>query len=48
MRFDEGARALMKVSGIGKLKPNILMLGYKSDWQTCDKQQFIDYFEILQ
>ncbi|XP_076252109.1 sodium chloride cotransporter 69 isoform X2 [Rhynchophorus ferrugineus] len=45
--FQEGARALMKVCGIGKLKPNILLMGYKTDWQTCVKDELINYFEIL-
>ncbi|KAL1488426.1 hypothetical protein ABEB36_014899 [Hypothenemus hampei] len=45
--FREGARALLKASGIGKLKPNILMMGYKSDWQTCPKEEMLNYFDIL-
>ncbi|XP_066244709.1 bumetanide-sensitive sodium-(potassium)-chloride cotransporter [Euwallacea similis] len=45
--FEEGARAMLKASGIGKLKPNIVMLGYKSDWQTCAIGGLLNYFEIL-
>ncbi|CAG9765408.1 unnamed protein product [Ceutorhynchus assimilis] len=45
--FQEGARALLKTCGIGKLKPNILMMGYKSDWQTCPHEELNNYFEIL-
>ncbi|XP_054848986.1 solute carrier family 12 member 3-like [Eublepharis macularius] len=29
-----GARNLMQVSGLGRLKPNTLILGYKNNWQT--------------
>ncbi|XP_066156411.1 bumetanide-sensitive sodium-(potassium)-chloride cotransporter [Euwallacea fornicatus] len=47
MPFGEGARAMLKVSGIGKLKPNIVMLGYKSNWQTCAVGSLLNYFEIL-
>lgn len=46
--FQEGARALLKACGIGKLRPNILMMGYKSDWQTCPRDELLNYFEILQ
>uniref|UniRef100_A0A6I8PFR2 Solute carrier family 12 member 3 n=1 Tax=Ornithorhynchus anatinus TaxID=9258 RepID=A0A6I8PFR2_ORNAN len=28
-----GAQSLMQVSGLGRLKPNVLVLGYKHDWQ---------------
>uniref|UniRef100_A0A8C0GRL5 Solute carrier family 12 member 3 n=1 Tax=Chelonoidis abingdonii TaxID=106734 RepID=A0A8C0GRL5_CHEAB len=29
-----GARSLMQVSGLGRLKPNTIVLGYKQNWQT--------------
>ncbi|XP_030752173.1 bumetanide-sensitive sodium-(potassium)-chloride cotransporter [Sitophilus oryzae] len=45
--FQEGARALLKVCGIGKLRPNILLMGYKGDWQTCPTDELLNYFEIL-
>ncbi|ERL92941.1 hypothetical protein D910_10246 [Dendroctonus ponderosae] len=45
--FVEGARALLKVCGIGKLRPNILMVGYKTDWQTCNTEDLTNYFQIL-
>lgn len=48
MSFEEGARALLKASGIGKLRPNILLMGHKSDWQTCPKEDLEMYFEVLQ
>ena len=48
INFEEGVRCLMQVSGIGKFSPNILLLGYKANWQTCSKQDLITYFNILQ
>ncbi|XP_060523843.1 bumetanide-sensitive sodium-(potassium)-chloride cotransporter [Cylas formicarius] len=45
--LQEGAKSLMGVSGIGKLKPNILLIGYKTDWQTCPGIELINYFEVL-
>lgn len=46
--FKEGATALLKACGIGKLRPNILLLGFKSDWQKCPSEELNQYFEVLQ
>lgn len=46
--FEEGAKAMLKACGIGKLKPNILLMGHKSDWQTCSREELNAYFEVLQ
>lgn len=48
LTFEAGAKALLQASGIGKLKPNILLMGYKTDWQTCDKEELVMYFNVLQ
>ncbi|XP_018323226.1 bumetanide-sensitive sodium-(potassium)-chloride cotransporter isoform X2 [Agrilus planipennis] len=45
--FEEGAKALLKACGIGKLRPNILLMGHKNDWQKCLKQDLDMYFEVL-
>lgn len=45
--FETGARAMMQASGIGKLKPNIVLMGYKHDWQTCDSGDLEKYFNVL-
>lgn len=45
--FETGARAMMQASGIGKLKPNIVLMGYKDDWQTCDSGELEQYFNVL-
>lgn len=45
--FEDGARALMQASGIGKLKPNVLMMGYKNDWQICGKRELDSYFNTI-
>lgn len=46
--FEEGATALLKACGIGKLKPNILLIGHKNDWQKCSIEELNLYFNILQ
>ncbi|XP_066994462.1 bumetanide-sensitive sodium-(potassium)-chloride cotransporter [Anabrus simplex] len=45
--FEEGARALLQSSGIGKLKPNVLLMGYKSDWRECNSDDLLAYFNVL-
>ncbi|XP_023294642.2 bumetanide-sensitive sodium-(potassium)-chloride cotransporter isoform X1 [Lucilia cuprina] len=45
--FESGSRALMQAAGIGKLKPNILLMGYKADWQTCEHKDLNQYFNIM-
>ncbi|GIQ84174.1 hypothetical protein KIPB_005619, partial [Kipferlia bialata] len=34
--FREGARSLLTSNGIGVMRPNTVMLGFKSDWRNCD------------
>ncbi|XP_037939508.1 bumetanide-sensitive sodium-(potassium)-chloride cotransporter isoform X2 [Teleopsis dalmanni] len=45
--FESGSRALMQACGIGKLKPNILLMGYKADWQTCERKDLNQYFNVM-
>ncbi|ODM98389.1 Bumetanide-sensitive sodium-(potassium)-chloride cotransporter [Orchesella cincta] len=45
--FDEGAQALIQATGIGKLAPNILLMGYKENWQTCPREEVQDFFSVL-
>jgi len=46
--FDDGAKSLMQTVGLGKLKPNIVLLGYKSNWFKCSSQDLNMYFNVLQ
>ncbi|EFA05305.2 bumetanide-sensitive sodium-(potassium)-chloride cotransporter [Tribolium castaneum] len=45
--FEDGCTSLLKACGIGKLRPNILLMGHKSDWQTCSKDDLEQYFCVL-
>ncbi|KAJ1522323.1 hypothetical protein ONE63_002619 [Megalurothrips usitatus] len=47
LRFEEGAKALLQTSGIGKLKPNVLLMGFKSDWKTTNSADLLAYFNVL-
>uniref|UniRef100_T1HM58 Uncharacterized protein n=1 Tax=Rhodnius prolixus TaxID=13249 RepID=T1HM58_RHOPR len=41
------AKSLMTLSGLGKLKPNTMLMGYKNDWQTCPKSELDAYFSLI-
>ncbi|XP_046651527.1 bumetanide-sensitive sodium-(potassium)-chloride cotransporter-like isoform X2 [Daphnia pulicaria] len=38
-----GVASMLGLTGLGKVKPNILMMGYKNDWLTCDGKSLDDY-----
>lgn len=45
--FESGSRALLQATGIGKLRPNILLMGFKNDWRTCDQSELEKYFNVV-
>ncbi|XP_058840678.1 bumetanide-sensitive sodium-(potassium)-chloride cotransporter-like [Topomyia yanbarensis] len=45
--FDEGVRAMIQSSGFGKLSPNILLVGYKTNWLTCSSDELNRYYNVL-
>lgn len=47
VKFEEGAKALLQSSGVGKLRPNILLMGYKADWKECDRNELVMYFNVI-
>ncbi|XP_038597036.1 solute carrier family 12 member 3-like [Tachyglossus aculeatus] len=42
-----GAQSLMQVSGLGRLKPNVLVLGYKHDWQEEPSVAVEEYVGVI-
>ncbi|NXX11491.1 S12A3 protein, partial [Podargus strigoides] len=42
-----GVQMLMQAAGLGKMRPNILVLGYKRNWQRASPQSLEDYVGIL-
>ncbi|XP_039996550.1 solute carrier family 12 member 10, tandem duplicate 1 isoform X2 [Xiphias gladius] len=42
-----GARNLMQASGLGKLKPNTLVLGFKTDWRESSPESIEDYISTI-
>ncbi|KAK3888775.1 hypothetical protein Pcinc_007192 [Petrolisthes cinctipes] len=47
MTLEHGAKSLCKLVGLGKLKPNTVLLGFKSNWRKCDKNELRAYFNTL-
>ncbi|XP_068622442.1 bumetanide-sensitive sodium-(potassium)-chloride cotransporter [Battus philenor] len=45
--FEAGARALMQAAGVGRLAPNVLLMGYKADWATAPSADLVSYFNVL-
>ena len=45
--LSEGVKQIVPVMGLGKLKPNIVLLGYKSNWQECSEHDLRDYHSTI-
>jgi hypothetical protein len=46
--FEHGARAMIQLVGLGNLRPNMLLLGYKSDWRDAPRDDVISYVNVVQ
>ncbi|CAB4068337.1 SLC12A2 [Lepeophtheirus salmonis] len=44
--FEEGAIACMNLAGIGKMRPNMVLFGYKGDWLE-DPKGLDEYISVL-
>ncbi|KAK9507421.1 hypothetical protein O3M35_007276 [Rhynocoris fuscipes] len=47
LQMTEAAKSMMQSSGVGKLRPNVVLMGYKRNWQTCPDEDLHSYFTIL-
>lgn len=41
--LHSGVAAMLGLTGVGKVYPNILMMGYKNDWATCEGNSLDQY-----
>jgi solute carrier family 12 sodium/potassium/chloride transporter 2 len=48
MDLQNGFTAMLQAFGVGKMKPNILSMGFKNDWRTCDQPALDQYFATIQ
>lgn len=44
--FSDGARVGIELSGLGKLKPNLLLVGFKENWK-CSPKEAKEYYDVL-
>jgi solute carrier family 12 (sodium/potassium/chloride transporter), member 2 len=42
-----GVQSLLQLAGFGKLKPNTVLIGYKTKWQTEPEEELVEYMQIL-
>ncbi|XP_056134689.1 solute carrier family 12 member 1 [Lampris incognitus] len=45
--FREGAETLLQASGLGRMKPNTLMIGFKRNWRSADREEVKNYVGVL-
>ncbi|XP_055351604.1 solute carrier family 12 member 3-like isoform X2 [Paramacrobiotus metropolitanus] len=44
---EEGTRALIQTSGLGKLRPNIVMMGYHRNWTNWNEDSMEEYINVI-
>nr|XP_056721797.1 solute carrier family 12 member 1 [Euleptes europaea] len=45
--FRDGVKSLLQASGLGRMKPNTLVLGFKKDWRDATGGQVENYIGII-
>uniref|UniRef100_A0A3P8UH95 Solute carrier family 12 member 1 n=1 Tax=Amphiprion percula TaxID=161767 RepID=A0A3P8UH95_AMPPE len=45
--FRDGTESLLQASGLGRMKPNTLMIGFKTNWRTAGAEGVQSYVGIL-
>ncbi|XP_040023832.2 solute carrier family 12 member 1 [Gasterosteus aculeatus] len=45
--FREGAESLLQASGLGRMKPNTLMIGFQRNWRTAGIEAVQSYVGVL-
>ena len=45
--FEEGAKSCLTLAGLGKLSPNMVLIGFKADWMN-NLLSAEQYFGVLQ
>ncbi|NXS30630.1 S12A1 protein, partial [Pomatostomus ruficeps] len=45
--FRDGVKSLLQASGLGRMKPNTLVIGFKKDWRSAPAMQIENYVGII-
>ncbi|OWK62098.1 Solute carrier family 12 member 1 [Lonchura striata] len=45
--FRDGVKSLLQASGLGRMKPNTLVVGFKKDWRSAPATQVENYVGII-
>ncbi|XP_042225259.1 bumetanide-sensitive sodium-(potassium)-chloride cotransporter-like isoform X3 [Homarus americanus] len=45
--MELAARTLMCTVGLGKLRPNLVLMGYKATWHSCPAEELHSYFTTI-
>ncbi|XP_054474326.1 solute carrier family 12 member 1 [Anoplopoma fimbria] len=45
--FREGTASLLQASGLGRMKPNTLMIGFQRNWRTAGREAVQSYVGVL-
>uniref|UniRef100_A0A8D2ITA8 Solute carrier family 12 member 1 n=1 Tax=Varanus komodoensis TaxID=61221 RepID=A0A8D2ITA8_VARKO len=45
--FRDGVKSLLQASGLGRMKPNTLVLGFKKDWRRATAVQVENYMGVI-
>ncbi|RWS25658.1 solute carrier family 12 member 2-like protein [Leptotrombidium deliense] len=45
--LEEGVKKIAPITGLGRLRPNMIMMGYKTNWHECTESDLRDYFNII-
>ncbi|NXF85700.1 S12A1 protein, partial [Eubucco bourcierii] len=45
--FRDGVKSLLQASGLGRMKPNTLVIGFKKDWRSATAMQVENYVGII-
>ncbi|NXI97175.1 S12A1 protein, partial [Psophia crepitans] len=45
--FREGVKSLLQASGLGRMKPNTLVIGFKKDWRSATATQVENYVGVI-
>ncbi|KAF2357911.1 SLC12A transporter C-terminal [Trinorchestia longiramus] len=45
--LETGAMNFFQLVGLSKLKPNMVLLGYKTNWNNCSNEDLMSYFNTL-